>query len=112
MKRVALASLGHPRITTLLAALAIGAVAAGCGSDSSGESSSPSISIPAVTAPTATSPSLSQATKPSGATTTSKGGKTYNPTAPDSPTNDIPPPPGSPQEKFEQQCKQNPSACG
>jgi hypothetical protein len=99
-------------LASALATLAIAAAAAGCGSDSSGESSSPNISIPAVTAPTATSPSFHQTTTSSGATTTGKGGKTYNPTAPDSATNDVPPPSGSPQAQFEQQCKQNPSACG
>ena len=105
----------HPRITalTLFAALAIAAGAAGCGSDSSGDTTSTSISIPAVTSPiptgtsTATAPTTTQST-----TKTSKGGQTYNPTAPDSATNDIPPPAGSPQAQFEQQCRQHPSACG
>jgi hypothetical protein len=96
----------------LLAAIAIAAAAAGCGSDSSGERSAPSVSIPAVTSPVGTG-----ATAPG--TTTSNGGvaptqrtQTFNTTAPDSPTNDVPPPKGSPQEAFEQQCAKNPSACG
>jgi hypothetical protein len=29
----------------------------------------------------------------------------------DTPENDLPPPPGSPQEKFEQACDQNPGLC-
>jgi hypothetical protein len=32
--------------------------------------------------------------------------------APDSPQNDTPPPPGSPAERFEQECDRNPEACG
>ena len=85
--------------------LALGVIAAGCGGDDSGGTpTAPSVSIPAVTAPLATS------TAP--ATTTTKGTTTYNPKLPDSATNDIPAPQGSPQAQFEQQCKQNPSACG
>jgi hypothetical protein len=38
---------------------------------------------------------------------TTKNGKTFNPSAPDSATNDVPPKKGSPQAAFEQQCKQN-----
>jgi hypothetical protein len=91
-------------------AAAIGMIAAGCGSDSSGDTTTHPVSIPAVTAPNLTS-TAAPATTP-GATTTTKGGKTYNPRAPDSATNDIPPKKGSPQAAFEQQCKQNPSACG
>jgi hypothetical protein len=30
----------------------------------------------------------------------------------DSPTNDVPPPRGSPQERFEKECKKHPKACG
>jgi hypothetical protein len=30
----------------------------------------------------------------------------------DGPGNDTPPPPGSPAERFEQECEQNPEACG
>ena len=91
-------------------AAAIGLIAAGCGSDSSGDTTTHPVSIPAVTAPNLTSTAAST-TAPS-ATSTTKGGKTYNPQAPDSATNDVPPKKGSPQAAFEQQCKQNPSACG
>jgi hypothetical protein len=95
-------------------ALAIGLIAAGCGSDDSGETTAPTVSIPAVTAP---SPGVSTSTAPArsttpGTTATTTGGTTYNPNAPDSATNDVPPAKGSPQAQFEQQCKQNPSACG
>jgi hypothetical protein len=97
---------------TALALLAVAGAAAGCGSDSSGDNSTPSVSIPAVTAPTATSPTFPQTTTSNGGVAPGSGTGTLNTTAPDSPTNDLPPPPGSPQSKFEQQCKQNPSACG
>ena len=96
----------------LLAAGAIALIATGCGSDSSGETTAPSVSIPAVTSPGVSTSAGSVKTTVPGTTVTSKGGKTYNPKAPDSATNDVPPAKGSPQAQFEQQCKQNPSACG
>jgi len=98
-------------VTVSLAATAIGLAVAGCGSDSSGDTTAAPVSIPAVTAPQI-STSAPAATTTSGTTATTKGGKSFNPNQPDSPTNDVPPPPGSPQEAFEQQCKQHPSACG
>ena len=91
-------------------AAAIALIAAGCGSDSSGDTTTHPVSIPAVTAPNLTSTAAPTTTP--GTTATTKGGKTYNPQAPDSATNDVPPKKGSPQAAFEQQCKQNPSACG
>lgn len=93
-------------------ALAIGLIATGCGSDSSGETTTNSVSIPAVTAPGLTTSTAPGTSTTPGTTVTTKNGKTYNPQAPDSATNDVPPKKGSPQAAFEQQCKQNPSACG
>jgi hypothetical protein len=98
------------RVVIPLAA-AIGVIATGCGSDSSGDTTTHPVSIPAVTAPNLTSTAAQTATTP-GTASTPKGGKTFNPQAPDSATNDIPPKKGSPQAQFEQQCKQSPSACG
>jgi hypothetical protein len=95
-----------------LTAIVIGLIATGCGSDSSGETTAPQVSIPAVTAPGISSSSKPARTVTPSTTATTKGGKTYNPKAPDSATNDVPPAKGSPQAQFEQQCKQNPSACG
>ena len=95
--------------TTLLIGLAV----AGCGSDDSGEKTVPTVSIPAITspiAPTATVPATTAA--PTESTTATKGGKTFDSKQPDSATNDVPPPSGSPQEAFEKQCGQNPNACG
>jgi hypothetical protein len=96
----------------VLAAIAIAAGVAGCGGDSSGETTSTSISIPAVTSPVGTGATAPGTTTSNGGVTPTQRTQTYNTTAPDSPTNDVPPPPGSPQAQFEQQCKQNPSACG
>ena len=103
-------------VAVLPLALAIGLIAAGCGSDSSGETSTTQgVSIPAVTSPIGTgTPSATTSTFSTtpGTTVTGPNGKTFNPQAPDSETNDIPPKKGSPQDAFEQQCKQNPAACG
>lgn len=88
-----------------LAALAIGLIVTGCGSDSSGETTAPAVSIPVVTAPGVTSTAPSTVTAP----TTSTSGTTkttFNPNAPDSATNDVPPAKGSPQAQFEKQCQQ------
>jgi hypothetical protein len=86
---------------------------AGCGGDD--EETTPSVTVPASTetAPATTAAPVTT-TEP---TTTTKTGKTggtpsHDPAKPDAPTNDVPPPPGSPQEAFEKQCEQNPSACG
>jgi hypothetical protein len=93
-------------------ALAIGLIAAGCGSDSSGETTTHSVSIPAVTSPVPVTTTTAPATTTSpGTTVTTKGGKTYNPQAPDSETNDVPPAKGSPEEAFEKQCRQQ-GTCG
>ena len=90
----------------------IGLAVAGCGGDDSGETTTPTVSIPAVTSPipgTATTP---PASTPTGSTAPNGGGNNHNPKQPDSATNDVPPPAGSPQEAFEKQCRQNPQACG
>ena len=88
-----------------LAALAIGLIVTGCGSDSSGETTAPAVSIPAVTAPGVASTAPATVTAPTASGTT-KTNTTYNPKAPDSATNDVPPAKGSPQAQFEQQCQQ------
>jgi hypothetical protein len=99
------------RRSALIGAIAIAIAASGCGSDDSGDTTVPSVSIPAITNPleATTTPPPTTTTPP---TTTGRGGKTYNPKQPDSETNDLPPPAGSPQEAFEKQCEQNPQACG
>jgi hypothetical protein len=106
------------RFAISLAAVAAGFGVAGCGDDDSGDDTTPSISIPSVTAPTApttTAPSggvAPETTTGSGSGSGSGGRGSYDPAKPDTPENDVPPPPGSPQEAFEQMCEQNPAACG
>lgn len=111
-----------------LGSIAIGLLASGCGGDDSGEPTRPSVSIPAITAPIpATTTAPATTTTPTGSTNASGTGngnangnvnggsrppRRPNPNRPDSATNDVPPPAGSPQEAFEQQCRQNPQACG
>jgi hypothetical protein len=106
-------------VTRALAAaiLLIGLAIAGCGSDDSGETTAPTVSIPAITSPipaTATAPVTTST--PTGTTGKGNGGtgppNRTNPNLPDSATNDVAPPAGSPQEAFEKQCEQNPKACG
>jgi multidrug efflux pump subunit AcrA (membrane-fusion protein) len=97
------------RRVALLGAIAAAVAASGCGSDSSGDESQPAPSIPTVTAPQLSTTAPATTTAP-GTTSTGKG--KYNPQLPDSETNDVPPPAGSPQEAFEKQCQQNPQACG
>ncbi|MDP9228290.1 MAG: hypothetical protein M3M99_04460 [Actinomycetota bacterium] len=91
----------------ILPALALGAL--GCGDDEPSDPSVPSISVPQgapQSVPETTTAPAPASTEPSGGT------KTPSPQQEDSATNDIPPPPGSPQEAFEQACKKNPAACG
>ncbi len=95
--------MSRPHLALIPLALAIGLIAAGCGSDSSGETTTHSVSIPAVTAPGVTT-STTPATTTSPGKTATQGGTTFNPQAPDSETNDVPPKKGSPQAAFEQQC--------
>jgi hypothetical protein len=105
---------------TALASIAAVLVIAGCGSDDSGETTAPTVSIPAITSPIPATTTTAPATTSTPTGTTGKGngnGGTGppshpNPNQPDSETNDVPPPAGSPQEAFEKQCEQNPQACG
>ncbi|MSO40365.1 MAG: hypothetical protein EXQ70_00420 [Solirubrobacterales bacterium] len=100
-------------IGTLIAAalLALGATACGDDSGDSGSSSAPeTISVPA-----GDSQTVPGTTTPGGTTTGGSGGTStgsYDPNLPDSQNNDKPPPAGSPAERFERACKQNPATCG
>jgi hypothetical protein len=98
-------------LALLLPALALGA--AGCGDDDA-EETTPSVTVPAATE---TAPATTAAPTTTESSTTTKPPKTggtpsYDPGKADTPENDVPPPPGSPQEAFERMCEQNPSACG
>jgi hypothetical protein len=95
-------------VAALLAAGALALGAVGCGDDE--DDSDPTISVPEVT----TSESVPETTTVPPAPTETTGGTgtpTVAPTGEDSESNDVPPPPGSPQAKFEQACKQNPAVC-
>ncbi len=99
------------------ATLLIGLAIAGCGSDDSGETTAPTVSIPAITSPIPATTTAPVTTSTSTGTTGNGNGGTgppnrTNPNLPDSATNDVAPPAGSPQEAFEKQCEQNPKACG
>ena len=103
-----------------LALTATGLLIVGCGGDDSGQATAPSISIPAVTAPTISTfaqPTTTTTATAKGGSKSFKGSKSFNgaqtfrPGAPDSPTNDFPPVPGSPQEAFEKQCQKHPAFC-
>jgi hypothetical protein len=100
------------RHTLLLGAIATLIAVSGCGSDDSGETTAPDVSIPAITSPLGTTTTAPTTTTTAPQTTSITKGGNYNPTEPDSATNDVPPPPGSPQEAFEKQCEQNSQACG
>ena len=96
------------RSSALALAAVLALAAPGCiGDDDDGGDETltePTISVPTETqsVPTETT------TAPTGGTPT----PAPKPSKPDSPTNDLPPKPGSPQERFEQYCEQNPGACG
>jgi hypothetical protein len=107
-------------VTRALAAatLLIGLAITGCGSDDSGETTPPpTVSIPAITSPIPATTTTPVTTSTSTGTTGNGNGGSgppnrTNPNLPDSATNDVKPPAGSPQEAFEKQCEQNPEACG
>jgi hypothetical protein len=98
-----------------ISALAVGAAACGGDDDGGEQVTVPEISVPAgepqsVPDETTTTPQTTTTTAPD--TGGGGGGGNVNPNKPDSPTNDIPPEPGTPEAKFEQFCEQNPGACG
>jgi hypothetical protein len=105
-------SAGRGRLALLLLACALLLGAAGCGSDDDEEATAP-VTVPATietapantAAPTTTEPTTTKPPKTGGT-------PSYDPGKADTPENDVPPPPGSPQEAFERQCEQNPAACG
>jgi hypothetical protein len=108
-------SAGRGRLAIPLLALALLLGAAGCGGDDEDDTASvPSTSVSTTEQPTV--PAAAEATTPPAPTTTKTektgGTPSYDPGKADTPENDVPPPPGSPQEAFERQCEQNPAACG
>jgi len=85
-----------------LGALAFGATA--CGDDDESDTTSvPEITIPEGEAETTTGEPTSDP---------DSGGTSFDPDKPDSPSNDVPPEPDTPEARFEEFCEKNPGACG
>jgi hypothetical protein len=99
----------------LLLALPAALCAGGCGGDDEEDAAAPRTEL---TAPR-TSTSGPSETGPTGEGTRSapSGGESGGTPSPDrgpqrdEPGNDVPPPPGSPAERFEQDCERNPALC-
>ena len=93
-------------------ALAAGALAvAGCGEDDDQpETTNPEVEKTTTTAPDTTGTGTGTAT---GTTTTpgGSGGLSPGDQERDTEGNDIPPPPGSAAERFEERCEKNPESC-
>ena len=90
---------------------------AGCGADE--ESSADTPSVPQITVPQTREASPATETEPTPtqtetvAPTTEQSTPAPQPETPqDTPTSDTPPPAGSPAERFEDFCNDNPGACG
>ena len=98
------------------------AAIAGCGGDDEPATDTarelPNLSIPTETtratpaAPEETTPSTPTTVDPATETLPEEGPSTTPTTPADTPQNDAPPPQGSPAERFEQYCNDNPGACG
>jgi hypothetical protein len=119
-----------------LVAVTLAFAVAGCGSDE--ETTAPSVESSSANATTTTqSESASTETTTEQTDTSSSGGvgpidetttseapddngggggggvsPGYDPSQPDSSTNDVPAQPGTPQSSYEQYCNENPGACG
>jgi hypothetical protein len=104
----------------VLAVLAL--AIAGCGGDDE-PSTSTARELPELSLPTTTSPATPPVEEKTTPTTTTvdpatetlpeEGPPATTPQSPsDTPENDAPPPQGSPAERFEQYCNENPGACG
>lgn len=111
---------GGCRLLRTSAALALVVIAlAGCGGDDEPADSTitaPELTVPGggdtqESVPTDTEPSPSPAPPPADTTGGSPVPGLPEP-EPDSPGNDLPPPPDSPEERFEEFCNANPGACG
>ena len=116
------------RVALLLALVALGV--AGCGGDDESAETvppAPELSLPGEETPTLEDLPEGTGTDSTTGTDAAPGGATPPPATPqepspqppsggapappDTPENDTPPPPGSPAERFEQFCSDNPGAC-
>ncbi|MEX2252873.1 MAG: hypothetical protein WD649_01865 [Thermoleophilaceae bacterium] len=110
-----------PRLARLLLpVLVAGVLAAGCGGDDEPASETVPTTAPTdtesttgktATDRTATDPDQGGGQSGSEDSGSSGGTRVPDRSRPDSPENDVPPPPGSPAERFEQECQVNPQAC-
>jgi hypothetical protein len=112
-------------IAAVLTGLIVGVVVAGSGDDGGGGDSSGSVPELAPLPGSSDLGSRTRSDRTDTDTTTGDSGGTSAPEAPpaaddgsggtqapqDSPQNDTPPPSGSPAERFEQFCQENPGAC-
>ena len=93
-------------LVALLVALAlVGAV--GCGDDDDDDVTG---TVPELTVPQGEAETEAQ-TEPT-TTTSESGGTDFDAEKPDSPANDIPPEPDTPEARFEEFCEKHPQACG
>jgi hypothetical protein len=108
-------------LTPLLVLLAL--APAGCGGDDEAPArpaSARELTVPrrtetrpeAAATPTTAKPQPQPQPAPPPQTETSGGTQAPQPQPQDSPQNDTPPPKGTPAERFEQFCDENPDACG
>jgi len=105
------------RRLTIALACGVLALATGCGGDdepASDTETTPRITVPdeetTTAPPTETTPPRTQTTPPP--QTTPDSGGTTTPPPPDSPENDQKPTPGTPEQRFEDFCDDNPGSCG
>jgi hypothetical protein len=98
-------------LAVVLCALAL-AGTVGCGGDDE-EASNTGDTAPELTVPDDDTSTETETTDTSAETTIAPPPETQPAPAPapDSPQNDTPPPPGSPAERFEEFCAENPGAC-
>jgi hypothetical protein len=96
-------------LAILLALALIGAVGCGDDGDDEGTSSVPEITIPEGEAETT---STTETETVPDSDSGGSGGTGIDTEKPDSPANDIPPAPDTPEARFEDFCKKNPGVCG
>jgi hypothetical protein len=106
----------YPATLLALVALALGAPGCGGDDDENDATTAPEISVPSGEVQTVPEQTTTQE-QPTTTTPQPSGGtpapsQNYDPSKPDSPENDVPPEPGTPEAKFEQYCRENPGACG